>query len=258
MGNFAKNICIFFKKIIFDCYEKLCQKEIFFFDEPPTANIRFANREFSKLSKEEKFKIIESLDIIAAYNSDFGKLKMRYLRDKPVINLNSFKEFIQKEESGYYIKKAIFFLIIRFLFIVAQLLLTLILIYPKYECIYESIDENDENYWMNGNEKLKVKLIKINALFFIRIINAFFDFMFILFEVSVLCHLERRKFDKFYLIIVQIVRYALFWFIIILDIFQNDYCEHSENKNLFYKNNKENKFIQEISIISEIIKKFIN
>ena len=138
MGNLAKNICNFIKAIIFDCYKKFSLKEIFFSKNIPKNALKIAKR-FSQMSKKEKSNVIKSLEIISSYNSDFNELKYEYLNNSSeIINLEQFKMFIRKEHSGYYLKKAVFFLLIRFLYTIPQFLMIIYLEYPKYLCISES------------------------------------------------------------------------------------------------------------------------
>ena len=210
MGNLAKNICNFIKAIIFDCYEKFCQKEIFFSKKVSEYALKI-NKTFSQMSKKEKSNAIESLEIISSYNSDFNELKYEYLiNSNKIINLEQFKMFIRNEHSGYYLKKAVFFLIIRFLYIIAQFLMIIYLEYPKYLCLSESIKDNNDYYWTNGNYKYKVKIIKIDTYLKFRILILFVDIIIIVFEIGVLKNLQKIKIHKVYLILYQLIKYGFF------------------------------------------------
>jgi len=258
MGNLAKNICNFIKAIIFDCYEKFCQKEIFFSKKVSEYALKI-NKTFSQMSKKEKYNAIESLQIISSYNSDFNKLKYEYLNNSTGnINLEQFKIFIRNVHSGYYFKKAVFFLIIRFLYIIAQFLMIIYLKYPKYLCLSESIKDNNDYYWTNGNYKYKVKIIKIDTYLKFRILILFVDIIIIVFEIGVLKNLQKIKIHKVYLILYQLIKYVLFCFIIIRDFFYNDYCEISNKTNLFYKKNNKNKILEKLSFTFGLLKIIIN
>ena len=211
MGNLAKNICNFIKAIIFDCYEKFCLKEIFFSKNVSEDASKITKR-FSHLSKKEKSKVIDSLEIISSYNSDFNELKYKYLNNSTrIINLEQFKIFIRNVHSGYYFKKAVFFLIIRFLYIIAQFLMIIYLEYPKYLCLSESIKDNNDYYWTNGNYKYKVKIIKIDTNLRFRILILFVDIIIIVFEIGVLKNLQKIKIQKVYLILYQLIKYGFFF-----------------------------------------------
>ena len=189
------------------------------------------------MSKKEKSNAIESLEIISSYNSDFNELKYEYLNNSSeIINLEQFKMFIRNEHSGYYLKKAVFFLIIRFLYIIAQFLMIIYLEYPKYLCLSESIKDNNDYYWTNGNYKYKVKIIKIDTNLRFRILILFVDIIIIVFEIGVLKDLQKIKIHKVYLILYQLIKYGFFFVIIIRDFFSNDYCENSNKTNLFFSN----------------------
>ena len=209
MGNLAKNICNFIKDIIFDCYEKFCLKEIFFSKKVSKDALKIAKR-FSQMSKKEKSDAIESLEIISSYNSDFNELKYEYLNNSTEkISLEQFKMFIRNEHSGYYLKKAVFFLIIRFLYIIAQFLMIIYLKYPKYLCLSESIKDNNDYYWTNGNYKYKVKIIKIDTNLRFRILILFVDIIIIVFEIGVLKNLQKIKIHKVYLILYQLIKFLI-------------------------------------------------
>lgn len=258
MGNLAKNICNFIKAIIFDCYEKFCLKEIFFSKNVSEDALNIAKR-FSQMSKKEKSNAIESLEIISSYNSDFNELKYEYLNNSSeIINLEQFKMFIRNEHSGYYLKKAVFFLIIRFLYIIAQFLMIIYLEYPKYLCLSESIKDNNDYYWTNGNYKYKVKIIKIDTYLKFRILILFVDIIIIVFEIGVLKNLQKIKIHKVYLILYQLIKYGFFFVIIIRDFFSNDYCENSNKTNLFYKKNNKNKILEKLSFVFNLLKIIIN
>lgn len=258
MGNLAKNICNFIKAIIFDCYKKFSLKEIFF-SKNVSEEAPKVTKTFSQMSKKEKSDAIESLEIISSYNSDFNELKYEYLNNSSeIINLEQFKMFIRNEHSGYYLKKAVFFLIIRFLYIIAQFLMIIYLEYPKYLCLSESIKDNNDYYWTNGNYKYKVKIIKIDTNLRFRILILFVDIIIIVCEIGVLKNLQKIKIHKVYLILYQLIKYGFFFVIIIRDFFSNDYCENSNKTNLFYKKNNKNKILEKLSFAFDLLKIIIN
>ena len=84
---------------------------------------------------EQNIIVINSMDEIIKYNSDFNEIIMNYLLDfRKTPNSNNFFELI-KSQYSYYYYKAIIITIIKSLLILIQSIIILIIFYPKYECI---------------------------------------------------------------------------------------------------------------------------
>lgn len=176
MANFKKNICNFLKNIYYFIkkylysvfFEKLYIKSIFVFEEIP--HFALANqRTFDHLNEEEKIEVIKGLEHISALNQDFNNLRTKYiLYSKHAANYSNFKEFIKKEESGFYLKKAKLNLVFKSLLVFFQLLI-LYYDYPKNFCSNELIDDNAKIFWIYDNKKYKVEVKVIDRLFYLTI-----------------------------------------------------------------------------------------
>ena len=93
-----------------DCFDKLYGSEIFALigENNPKAVI---NKPFSKMNINEISSALESFDDICNYNKDFAQLRLKYLLSKPInFNIILFRQIIKNVYSGYYYKKALFFL----------------------------------------------------------------------------------------------------------------------------------------------------
>ena len=125
------------------------------------SNILYNTKRFSQMEDKDKILVLESLEEISVYNKDFADLKKEYyfLSMNGIINLGKFKLFIKHLCPGYY-KMAIFYYAIRFILMMAQLLILYLLVYPKDICTDIPIEQNDKNFWTFNNEKYKVITVK--------------------------------------------------------------------------------------------------
>jgi len=63
------------------------------------------------MSINEITTVLESFDDICNYNKDFALLRLEYLSLRHIeVNILFFRKFIKASHSGYYYKKALFFL----------------------------------------------------------------------------------------------------------------------------------------------------
>ena len=140
-----------------DCFDKLFDKNIMVSDRKDSA--RRNTSLFSDLSLEERKTVINSINEILNYNPDFNKIVINYLLDSSkTVNYDNLLQFIKSQHSYYYYK-AIIFAIIKTLLIIIQLITSIIIFYPKYECFDSQIKN------------------KRNAILFLKIIYfIFFDF----------------------------------------------------------------------------------
>ena len=101
---------IFSKMLKKDCLEKLVQSEIF--DLIGEDNINVTNyKPFSQMNINEIKTVFKSFEDICNYNKDFAQLRLDFLSFRhKIVNIIFFRNFIKTSHSGYYYKKALFFL----------------------------------------------------------------------------------------------------------------------------------------------------
>ena len=93
-----------------DCFDKLIGSEIFALTGINNSNVIY-KKPFSQINKNEISSALESFDDICNYNKDFAQLRLKYLLSKPInFNIILFRQIIKNVYSGYYYKKALFFL----------------------------------------------------------------------------------------------------------------------------------------------------
>jgi len=102
------------------CFDIVFKNEIFTIDNSISSHILNNKLPLAELDNVNKELVIKSLENINLYNKDFSLLCNEYLVKKPNANYNEFKEFINANCNGFYYKKAIILLIIRFLFLIAE------------------------------------------------------------------------------------------------------------------------------------------
>lgn len=104
------NCKIFLKTLINDFFGKFIGAEIFALigtDEQPKDIIKT----FTQMNIDEINTALESFNDISIYNKDFSHLRFEFLSLKNLrINIENFRKFIKTSHSGYYYKKAKFFL----------------------------------------------------------------------------------------------------------------------------------------------------
>ena len=104
------NCKIFSKKLKKDCFEKLVGPEIFALIGEDNTNVTI-NKPFSNMNITEITSVLESFDDICNYNKDFAQLRLEYLSSQGgLVNLERFRYYVKYMHSGYYYKKAFFFL----------------------------------------------------------------------------------------------------------------------------------------------------
>ena len=160
------------------CFDIVFKNEIFTRDNSIPSHILNNKLPLAELDNVNKELVIKSLENINLYNKDFSQLCVEYIKKNPKINYNEFKEFIKLNCNGFYYKKAIILLIIRFLFLIAEFFILYLLIYPEYICVDKPIDDNDKMFWIYKNEKYKVNEVKINEEWFLRTVSTLIDFIF--------------------------------------------------------------------------------
>ena len=234
MGNLVKNFYHSIEKIIIYYYEKLCQKEIFIVIDISDIAIK-NNKKLNDMNQKEKLEVLESFKVITTYNSDFSGLKEKYLENSVEgINLQNFKGFIKNEESGFYIKMAIWSYIIRLLITISHFLLIVFFLYPKYICLLEEIKDTDKYYWNYNNKKNRIKIITIDSYLIIRIINFVNDIIIFICEIFILVNLEKIRVPKKFLKLYQVIKYSLFTSIIISEHLKKEVCYRSIDENIFH------------------------
>ena len=249
---------VFLQELKKDCFDKLVGSEIFAIIGENNTKVD-NNKDFSQMNIKEITSVLESFDDICNYNKDFAQLRIEFLSLRfNNFNILHFREYVKNSHSGYYYKKALIFFILKFILIIAGLLLTLIFDYPKNVCTKTLFDENkDKFFWIYKGEKYKVNTIEIDKEWILRFINfIFFDFVLALFEFSFLLSLQRAQVKMSFILLFQILKYFCNVAIIVLTFCRENYCENSiDDENIFYvKTNILEKFL----IIEDIIKFLIN
>ena len=247
----------FLKNLINYFYKKILKTELFIYEDLDQNEIGI-NKTYVQMTQKEKTYTLKSLKQISTFNRDFESLRIKFINEKDIItNLTNFKMYIGRDyKKGFYYKKAVLSFVLRFLILISQILITFLFMYPKYLCIEQKIDEVDEIFWINNNEKCKVIELKKDRTFYLKILIYFLDIIFTLVELSVLVNLQKIKSNKCLIIILQGFKFLIFEIIIGFDFFTENLCEKSKNNsNLFYiKYN----YLELISNIYDILKFFIN
>ena len=216
-----------------DCFYTLFNKNIMAIDETQSV-ARKNTKLLTDMTLEQRINVINSMDEIINYNSDFNGIIMNYLLDftkKP--NSENIFQLI-KSKYSYYYYKALIIAIIKALLILIQLIIILIIFYPKYECIDSPI-------------KIKYAIWILKLIYFL-----FFDFVYILNEFYFFKQFERIKFNKKLVVLYQTIAYILNGIIYFLIFFNNNNCDAD---NIFFIKDKYLKIIT--SIYFDIVKFFI-
>jgi hypothetical protein len=213
-----------------DCFYKLFNKNIIAIDESQSL-ARQNKKLLTDMTLEQRIIVINSMDEIINYNSDFNEIIMNYLLDfRKIPNSQNFFQLIKSQYSYYYYKA-----IIKSLLILIQLIIILITFYPKYECIDSPI-------------KIKYAIWILKLIYFL-----FFDFAYILNEFYFFKQLERKKFNKKLVVFYQIIAYILNGIIYFLIFFNNNNCDNADI--VFFIKDKYLKIIT--SILFDLVKYFI-
>jgi hypothetical protein len=213
-----------------DCFYKLFNKNIIAIDESQSL-ARQNKKLLTDMTLEQRIIVINSMDEIINYNSDFNEIIMNYLLDfRKIPNSQNFFQLIKSQYSYYYYKA-----IIKSLLILIQLIIILITFYPKYECIDSQI-------------KIKYAIWILKLIYFL-----FFDFAYILNEFYFFKQLERKKFNKKLVGFYQIIAYILNGIIYFLIFFNNNNCDNADI--VFFIKDKYLKIIT--SILFDLVKYFI-
>ena len=213
-----------------DSFYKLFNKNIIAIDESQSL-ARQNKKLLTDMTLEQRIIVINSMDEIINYNSDFHEIIMNYLLDfRKIPNSQNFFQLIKSQYSYYYYKA-----IIKSLLILIQLIIILITFYPKYECIDSQI-------------KIKYAIWILKLIYFL-----FFDFAYILNEFYFFKQLERKKFNKKLVVFYQIIAYILNGIIYFLIFFNNNNCDNADI--VFFIKDKYLKIIT--SILFDLVKYFI-
>ena len=200
---------------------KIFKREIFTTKEI-VDDIKNNKKGFDQMDLQEKLKISESLDEVSALYNDFKDLKSLYQCEaKANANIENFKDYIRKANSGFYYDKAKKSFHIRSLLIIPQFLFFLILLFLMIATT-DSIE--------------KVYIIK----FCLRGLVLIADIIFCYCEHHALKKLQRIKPNKiciFLIIVLQLTKFTSMVIIFVIDFLRNN-CETSlDNKYLFLLNN---------------------
>lgn len=254
--NDSWNCKTFFKMLKNELVGKIFKSQIFTTKELDE-NLKKIEIPFNQMVGEQKTKILESLDEASEYNNDLFKLKVEYLsQSNEIINLSNFQQFIKSQYSRYYYIKAIFFFIIRCIYIISQFYIEFFIIYPKYYCLDNQTNSENEAFWIFDGRKYKIKKIEEDRQKYLRLLNFIFDIILIIFETIVLYRLQRIKINKCSVITFQLIKYIVSLEIILFDFFDDDFCSITkDDKTLEYKKNK---IIEYFNLISDIIKLLID
>ena len=216
-----------------DCFYKLFNKNIMANDETQSV-ARKNTKLLTDMTLEQRINVINSMDEIINYNSDFNGIIINYLLDlRKIPNSENIFQLI-KSQYSYYYYKALIIAIIKALLILIQLIIILIIFYPKYECIDSPI-------------KIKYAIWILKVIYFL-----FFDFVYILNEFYFFKQFERIKFNKKLVVLYQTIAYILNGIIYFLFFFNNNNCDAD---NIFFIKDKYLKIIT--SILFDIVKFFI-
>ena len=175
---------------------------------------------------------------------------------KHAANYANFKEFIKKEESSFYLKKAFLNFIFKSLLVLLQLLI-LYYNYPKHFCVNELIEDNNTHmFWIYDNKKYKVKMVLRDRLFYLKTISFLLDLPLIIAECYVLYKLQRIKVSLINILFFQFFRFSIYAIIIYYE-YSEIICEKTLEENKFYKKERKYNFLEIMNLISDIYKIFI-
>ena len=163
------------------------------------------NREtFIKLSINKRKQVVDSMSDIFDYNPDFNKIGIDYLvNQNQIISSQNLAELI-KEEHKYKYYKAFMIAVIKALLILSQLCISILFLYPKFDCIDSLKDPDDNKYWINSNKKCKVITIKTDAIWILKLIYfVVYDVVYFINVFYFLINFERKKLNKYIIIVYQ-------------------------------------------------------
>ena len=222
-----------------DCFYKLFDKKIMAVDR---INLPFKKntRLLIDLSPEQRKRAINSIMAeILNYNQNFHEICINYLLGLNEIPSRENLCQLIKNQYKYYYYKAIIIAIIKTLFILIQLIITIINFYPKYECL-------DSNSNILSYAILDLKLINF----------LFFDLFYIINEFYFFKQFERIKFKKSIVIFYQTIGYIFNVISYILIFFNNKNITHAlKDDNVFSK--RDNDLKNFIPILLDVIIYFI-
>ena len=103
------------------------------------------NREtFIKLSINKRKKVVDSMSDIFYYNPDFNKIGIDYLvNQNQIISSQNLAKLIKEEHKYKYYKAFMIAVIIALLFL-SQPYISILFLYPKFDCI-DSLKDSDDN-----------------------------------------------------------------------------------------------------------------
>ena len=106
---------IYCKCLSKDLYTIFLKDNIIFYDEIELFGME--NKiPISGMNKEQRIKLIESLEMFISYNTDFSELTMKHMANPDaIVNFKSNKEFIRHTSDNYPLNKARAKLIIKFI-----------------------------------------------------------------------------------------------------------------------------------------------
>jgi len=251
--DFLKNIYYFIKKYLYDVIsEKLYIKSIFVVEKIPSFALS-SQKILTQMNDEEKKDIMKGLELISAYNQDFSDLRAKYiLSSKEALNFDKFKQFLRTEKSGFYLKKAWLNFVFKVFLVLLQLLI-LFYNYPKHFCVNESIEDNDQMFWIYNNNKYKVKMIVGDRLFYLRIVSFLLDLFIIIIEFYVLFLLRRIKTMLINILVFQLSRFSIYAIIIYYE-YSEKICEKTFEENKFFKKERKFNFLEIMNFIYDIYK----
>jgi hypothetical protein len=214
-GSYCKDYMIVLK-------EKILKREIFATREVVDPIRNNNNIAFDQMDLQLQLKLLEYLDEVSALNSDFKDLKSQFIvEEKANVNIESFKRYIRRAKSGFYLDKAKKSFYIRSLLIIPQVLFFLIFLFLMFATT-DSIE--------------KVYIIKFCSRGFVLIADIIFFFC----EYHALNKLQRIKPNNifiFLIIVLQLTKFTSMVIIFVIDFVRNN-CETSlDNKYLFLLNN---------------------
>ena len=125
-GSYCKDYMIVLK-------EKILKREIFATREVVDPIRNNNNIAFDQMDLQLQLKLLEYLDEVSALNSDFKDLKSQFIvEEKANVNIESFKRYIRRAKSGFYLDKAKKSFYIRSLLIIPQVLFFLIFLFLMF------------------------------------------------------------------------------------------------------------------------------
>lgn len=168
---------------------------------------------------ERRIKVGKSMNEILKYNKDFSDIGFNYIFLLGLTpNFEKLRQYIKNQQVFYY-HKAVFVVIIKTLFILLHLIISIIIFYPKSGIV-------DSKFNILNSEILRLKLI-----YFL-----FFDLFYIMNEFYYFKNFERIKFRRNIVVLYQTIGYIFNGIIYILVISnKKNYVPTKENYNFFSK-----------------------